>query len=80
MLFDVPFIANWSKIGRRRQRQTDRNTACENNIQVKWDYKIGEKMLVKKMVFSANQKACMTVILGLSQQFIRMEKSGFNTT
>eukprot|EP00804_Cyclotella_cryptica_P016666 CCRYP_001971-RA/>CCRYP_001971-RA protein AED:0.45 eAED:0.58 QI:0/0/0/1/0/0/3/0/370 len=26
MLFDVPYIADWSKIGEYRQRQTDRNT------------------------------------------------------
>ena len=27
MLFDVPFIADWNKIGDYRQRQPDRNTA-----------------------------------------------------
>ena len=30
MLFDIPFIADWNKIGDYRQRQTDRNTAREN--------------------------------------------------
>jgi hypothetical protein len=30
MLFDIPFLADWSKIGEYRQRQTDRNTAKEN--------------------------------------------------
>jgi len=30
MLFDIPFIANWNKIGDYRQRQTDLNTAREN--------------------------------------------------
>ncbi len=30
MLFDVPFIADWKKIGEHRQLLTDRNTAREN--------------------------------------------------
>ena len=29
MLFDVPFIADWKKIGEYRQSQTDKNTARE---------------------------------------------------
>ena len=31
MLFDVPFLADWTKIGEYRQLQTDKNTARENN-------------------------------------------------
>jgi hypothetical protein len=31
MLFDIPFIANWNKIGDYRQRQTDLNTACKKS-------------------------------------------------
>jgi hypothetical protein len=31
MLFDIPFIADWNKIGDYRQHQTDLNTACENS-------------------------------------------------
>ncbi len=30
MLFDVPFIADWNKIGDYRQRQTDLSTEREN--------------------------------------------------
>jgi hypothetical protein len=30
MLFDIPFIADWKKIGEHRQRLLDRNTASEN--------------------------------------------------
>ena len=48
MLFDMPFIADWNKIGRHRQHQTNHNTTCENNTRVEWDYKIGNKVLVKK--------------------------------
>jgi hypothetical protein len=31
MLFDIPYIADWNKIGDYRQRQTDLNTQRENN-------------------------------------------------
>ena len=30
MLFDIPFIADWNKIGDYRQHQTDLNTAHKN--------------------------------------------------
>ncbi len=79
MLFDTPFIADWNKIRDYRQCQTDRNTRCENKTCVDWDHKDGNKAYSNiKMVFSAKQKADMTVILGQSRQFIRMEQSGFN--
>ena len=48
MLFDVPFLADWKKIGDYRQRQTDQNTERENKTRVEWDYKIGDKVLVRK--------------------------------
>jgi hypothetical protein len=31
MLFDIPFVADWHKIGDYRQHQTDRSNICENN-------------------------------------------------
>ena len=31
MLFDIPYIADWNKIGDYRQCQTDLNTKRENN-------------------------------------------------
>jgi hypothetical protein len=46
MLFDIPFIANWNKIGDYRQHQTDLNTACKNSKQVNYDYKVGNKVLL----------------------------------
>ena len=48
MLFDIPFIANWYKIGDHRQHQTDRNTRYENKTCVDWDHKVGDKVLVQK--------------------------------
>ncbi len=48
MLFDIPYIADWNKIGDYRQRQTDLNTQCENNSRVDYGYKVGGKVFVWK--------------------------------
>ena len=48
MLFNIPYIADWNKIGDYRQRQTDLNTQHENNSRVDYDYKVGGKVLVRK--------------------------------
>jgi hypothetical protein len=48
MLFDVPFIADWSKIGEYRQKQTDKNTRRENDTRLDWDYQPGDKVLLRK--------------------------------
>ncbi len=46
MLFDIPFIADWNKIGDYMQQQTDLSTARENKKQVDYDYKVGDRVLV----------------------------------
>jgi hypothetical protein len=46
MLFDIPFIANWNKIGDYRQHQTNLNMARANSKQVNYDYKVGDKVLL----------------------------------
>jgi hypothetical protein len=48
MLFDIPFLADWNKIGEYRQHQTDLNTKRENKTRVDFDYKVGDKVLVRK--------------------------------
>ncbi len=40
MLFDIPFLANWNKIGDYRQSQTDRSAERENNKRVDYDPKL----------------------------------------
>jgi hypothetical protein len=45
MLFDIPFIADWKKIGEHRQKLTDLNTAHENKARINYDYKVGQKIL-----------------------------------
>ena len=48
MLFDIPFLDDWNKIGDHRQRQTDLNTDHENRSHRDWDYKVGDKVLLRK--------------------------------
>ncbi len=48
MLSDIPFIADWKQIGEFRQRTTDRSNECENKTRVDFDYKVGDKILIRK--------------------------------
>ena len=48
MLFDIPFIADWNKIGDYRQRHTDLNTDRENKLWMEYDYKVGDEILIWK--------------------------------
>ncbi len=48
MLFDIPFIADWQKIGEHRRKLTDLNNAHENKGRIDYDYKVGQKVLLKK--------------------------------
>jgi hypothetical protein len=47
-LFDIPFIADWQKIGEHRQKLTDLNNAHENKGRIDYDYKVGQKVLLRK--------------------------------
>ncbi len=46
MLFDIPFVADWRKIGKQRQSLTNRGNQRENAKQIDQDYKVGDKVLV----------------------------------
>ncbi len=48
MLFDVPFIADWKLIGENRQRKTDLNNDNKNKKRVDYNYKVGDKILIRK--------------------------------
>ncbi len=50
ILFDILFIADWQKIGEPRQRLTDLNNARENEGRIDYDYKVGQKVLLRKEV------------------------------
>ena len=67
-----------SLVGEFGHNQTDLNTESENRSHHDWTTKLVIKYFLEKMVSSANQKVGVTVILGLSHQFIQMGQSGFN--
>ena len=48
MLFDIPFKADWQKIGEHRQRLTDLINAHESKGRIDYDYKVGQKVLLRK--------------------------------
>jgi hypothetical protein len=48
MLFGIPFIADWQKIGEHRQKLTDLDNAHENEGRINYDYKVGQKGLLRK--------------------------------
>jgi hypothetical protein len=47
MLFDIPSIADWKKIGEQKQNLTDRNAAHESEGRIDYDYKVGQKILIR---------------------------------
>ncbi len=46
MLFDIPFVADWRKIGERRQSLTDRGNQRKNAKHIDYNYKVKDKILV----------------------------------
>jgi hypothetical protein len=52
MLFDIPFIADWQKIEEHRQRLTDLNNTHENKGRIDYDYKVGQKVPLRKERYS----------------------------
>ena len=48
MLFDIAFVADWKQIGDYRQHQTDCSSKRENDKRVDYDYKVGDKRLIRK--------------------------------
>jgi hypothetical protein len=48
MLFGIPFIADWQKIGEHRQQLTDLNNPHESKGRIDYNYKVGHKVLLRK--------------------------------
>jgi hypothetical protein len=45
-LFDIPFVADWHKIGEQMQSLTDRGNQRKNAKRIDHDYKVGDEVLV----------------------------------
>jgi hypothetical protein len=48
MMFDIPYVADWIAIGRRRQQLVDHNNARENARRIDYDYRVGQKVLLTR--------------------------------
>ena len=48
MLFDIPYIADWNTVGRRRQAAVNRDAERMNKKRLDHDYAIGQKVLILK--------------------------------
>jgi hypothetical protein len=46
MLFDIPFVADWHKIGEQRQSLTNSGNQCKIAKQIDYNYKVGDKVLL----------------------------------
>jgi hypothetical protein len=44
----IQFIADWQKVGEHRQQLTDLYNARENKGRIDYDYKVGQKVLLRK--------------------------------
>ena len=48
MILPIVVQANWNRIKQKRQEEIDRNNVRENRDRIPHDYKIGEKVLLRK--------------------------------
>ena len=48
MMFDIPYIADWTDIGKHRQALVESNNARENRRRIDFDYTVGQKVLLTK--------------------------------
>jgi hypothetical protein len=46
MLFDIPFVADWHKIGEQRQSLTNCGNLRKNAKHIDYEYKVGDKVLL----------------------------------
>jgi hypothetical protein len=46
VLFDIPFVADWHKIGEQRQSLTNRGNQQKNTKHFDYDYKVRDKVLL----------------------------------
>jgi hypothetical protein len=78
MLFHIPFLADWKKVGDYMQRQTDLNTQHENKSHHDWDYQDSDKVLIwKDGILRASESYYEHD--PWTRQFIQMAQLGFNT-
>ena len=79
MLFDIPYLADWKAIGKRRQSAVDQNTHHKNKSHADFIMQLDKKLQFERMVFSGKprtkildsmslHKCLQTVPLGFSAE------------
>ena len=58
IVFDIPYLVDWKKIGDYRQCQTNLNTLCENCSCMDQDYKVGDQVLLLKEGILSKTESC----------------------
>ena len=48
MLFDIPYLADWTEIGKRRQLLVDQDCEKKNSRRIDFDYTVGQQVLLRK--------------------------------
>jgi hypothetical protein len=57
MLFDIPFVADWRKIGEQQQLMTNPGNQRDNAKQIDYDYKVGDKVLMNEGILCKAESA-----------------------
>ena len=47
-MFDLPYLADWTAIGQRRQLLVDKTNERENKRQIDFDYLVGQKVMLEQ--------------------------------
>jgi hypothetical protein len=77
MLFDIPFVADWHKIGEQRQSLTNRGNQHKNAKHIDYNYKVRDKvLLINEGILCKADSSCDKEPWTITTQ---MELSGFNT-
>ena len=48
MLFDIPYLADWTEIGKRRQLLVNQDCERKNSRRIDFDYTVGQQVLLRK--------------------------------
>jgi hypothetical protein len=48
MVLPIKFMADWAAIEQQRQKEMARNKRRENSSRINYEYKVGDKVLLKK--------------------------------
>ncbi|MCP4748214.1 MAG: transposase family protein, partial [Desulfobacteraceae bacterium] len=48
MMFDLPYLADWTATGQQQKLLVDKSNVHENNCQIDFDYQVGQKCLLEQ--------------------------------